>query len=99
MNQSLEALSFQPTSADASPEEYAKRGELNAELQKAIIKLSEDQRTVMVLIDVQGVSYEEAAEPDGVFMGTLESCLNRARRPVRHILLERRELLPERFRQ
>ena len=99
LDESLESPSFQPASAEASPEEHAERSELNAELQKAILALSDDQRAVLVLIDVQGFSYEETAESVGASIGTVKSRLNRARRPVRDILMERRELLPDRFRQ
>jgi RNA polymerase sigma-70 factor (ECF subfamily) len=99
LDESLETPSFQPASGETSPEDHAERGELNAELQRAILALSEDQRTVLVLIDVQGFSYEEAAEVAGASIGTIKSRLNRARRKVRDLLLEKRELLPDKFRQ
>jgi len=99
LDESLESASFQPVSAEPSPEEHAERSELNAELQKAILALSDDQRAVLVLIDVQGFSYEETTESVGASIGTVKSRLNRARRRVRDILMERRELLPDRFRQ
>ena len=99
LDESLESQSFQPVSAEPSPEEHAERSELNKELQKAILALSDNQRAVLVLIDVQGFSYEETTEFVGVSIGTVKSRLNRARRRVRDILMERRELLPDRFRQ
>ena len=99
LDECLESQSFQPVSAEPSPEEHAERSELNAELQKAILALSDDQRAVLVLIDVQGFSYEETTESVGASIGTVKSRLNRARRRVRDILMERRELLPDRFRQ
>jgi RNA polymerase sigma-70 factor (ECF subfamily) len=99
LDESLETPSFQPASGETSPEEHAEREELNAELQRAILALSEDQRTVLVLIDVQGFSYEETAETAGASIGTIKSRLNRARGKVRDILLEKRELLPDKFRQ
>lgn len=99
LDESLESASFQPVSAEPSPEEHAERSELNKELQKAILALSDDQRAVLVLIDVQGFSYEETTESVGASIGTVKSRLNRARRRVRDILMERRELLPDRFRQ
>ena len=99
LDESLESQSFQPVSAEPSPEEHAERSELNKELQKAILALSDDQRAVLVLIDVQGFSYEETTESVGASIGTVKSRLNRARRRVRDILMERRELLPDRFRQ
>ena len=99
LDESLESPSFQPASGEASPEEHAERSELNAELQRAILSLSNDQKAVLVLIDVQGFSYEETAESVGASIGTIKSRLNRARRKVRDILMEKRELLPDRFRQ
>ena len=99
LDESLESQSFQPVSAEPSPEEHAERSELNKELQKAILALSDNQRAVLVLIDVQGFSYEETTESVGASIGTVKSRLNRARRRVRDILMERRELLPDRFRQ
>ena len=99
LDESLESASFQPVSAEPSPEEHAERSELNKELQKAILALSDNQRAVLVLIDVQGFSYEETTESVGASIGTVKSRLNRARRRVRDILMERRELLPDRFRQ
>jgi RNA polymerase sigma-70 factor (ECF subfamily) len=99
LDESLEIPSVQPVSAETSPEEHAERSELNAELQKAILALYDDQRAVLVLIDVQGFSYEETTESVGASIGTVKSRLNRARRRFRDILMERRELLPDRFRQ
>ncbi|MFP6651449.1 MAG: sigma-70 family RNA polymerase sigma factor [Dehalococcoidia bacterium] len=99
LDESLESQSFQPVSAEPSPEEHAERSELNKELQKAILALSDNQRAVLVLIDVQGFSYEETTESVGASIGAVKSRLNRARRRVRDILMERRELLPDRFRQ
>ena len=75
------------------------RSELNAQLQRAILSLSADHRTVLVLIDVQGLSYEEAAEAAGASVGTIKSRLSRARARVRDLLMEHRELLPARYRQ
>ena len=74
------------------------RGELGAEIQRAISSLPNDQKTVMVLIDVQGLSYDEAAVSMGASIGTVKSRLSRARARVREHLLQRRELLPDDFR-
>ena len=48
-------------------------------LRKAMAGLSEDHRTVVALVLVEGFSYAEAAEVLGVPMGTLTSRLARAR--------------------
>ena len=74
-------------------------GELAAEIQGAILSLPEDQWTVLVLIDVQGLAYEEAAEVAAISLGTVKSRLSRGRARVRDYLLQHGgELLPQQFR-
>ena len=90
---------FAVPSDDPGPEELALQGELQETIQRAIVALPLDQRTVLVYIDVQGMSYDETAEATGVSIGTVKSRLSRARARVRDLLLEHRELLPEQFRQ
>ena len=99
LDESLENPSFQPASKDPSPEQMALRGELRDEIQNAVLSLPPDQRAVVVMIDVQGLSYDEASEATGVSLGTVKSRLSRARAAVRGHLLERSELLPDQFRQ
>ena len=48
-------------SSEPSPEQHALRGELGAEIQRAILSIPGDQRAVLVLVDVQAMSYDEAA--------------------------------------
>lgn len=86
-------------SSDPSPEEEVLRGELGQEIQRGLLTLPRDQRTVLVLVDVEGMSYEEAADAAGISPGTLRSRLSRARAKLRDYLLQRRELLPPSFRQ
>lgn len=57
-------------------QEWSARGH---EIAVAIQRLSDQQREVLVLIGVLGVSYEEAAEICGCAMGTIKSRLFRAR--------------------
>ncbi len=99
IDESLENPSFQPASKDPSPEQMALRGELRDEIQNAVLSLPPDQRAVVVMIDVQGLSYDETSEATGVSLGTVKSRLSRARAAVRGHLLERSELLPDQFRQ
>ena len=99
LDESLEHPSFQPVSKDPSPEQMALRGELRDEIQNAVLSLPPDQRAVVVMIDVQGLSYDEASEATGVSLGTVKSRLSRARAAVRGHLLDRSELLPDQFRQ
>lgn len=57
-------------------QEWAVRG---GELRDALDHLPQDQREVLVLIGVLGISYEEAAGICGCAVGTIKSRLNRAR--------------------
>ena len=98
LDRSLLNPGFQVPSVEASPEQQALSGELAAEIQRAISSLPLDQRTVLVLIDVSGLSYEEAAEATGASLGTIKSRLSRARARARDYLMQSRELLPEQFR-
>ena len=98
LDQSMLNPGFREPSSGPSPEQAAIRNELGDEIQRAILSLPPDQRTVLVLIDVQGLSYEEAGEASGVSMGTVKSRLSRARSKVRDLLLQQRELLPDQFR-
>jgi RNA polymerase sigma-70 factor (ECF subfamily) len=63
-----------------------------ARLHEVIATLPPDQRTVLVLRDIQGLSYEEIAQVMGCSLGTVKSRLNRARRALRDKLSAEREL-------
>ncbi|HOV48183.1 MAG: sigma-70 family RNA polymerase sigma factor [Anaerolineae bacterium] len=80
------------------PEEAVERDELRQLLEDALARLPEDQRTVLVLVDRLGLSYEEVAETLQIQLGTVKSRLARARGRMRDLLLEQRELLPYRYR-
>src|SRR5580658_1753401 len=50
-----------------------------AAVRRAMSQLSTDQRTVLMLVCVDGLSYKEAAEILGIPVGTIMSRLSRAR--------------------
>jgi RNA polymerase sigma-70 factor (ECF subfamily) len=79
------------------PVEYAERRELGQLIGRAIHALPVDQRTVVLLCDVEGLSYEEIAEATGMPIGTVKSRLSRARAHLRDFLLVHKELLPRQF--
>lgn len=56
------------------------------ELIRAFERLSVEHRAVVMLTDVEGLSYREAAEALGIPIGTVMSRLNRARRHLRQML-------------
>ena len=62
------------------------------------LRVPPDQRTTLVLSDVQGLSYAEIAEVTGASIGTVKSRLSRGRARLRDCLLEQGELLPGRYR-
>jgi RNA polymerase sigma-70 factor (ECF subfamily) len=67
----------------ASPYEQTRSHELAAKVQKALLELSFDQRSVLVLREVEGLSCEEVAAALGIPDGTVKSRLSRAREALR----------------
>jgi len=59
------------------------RGELAAALQEAIAELPEERRIVVVLRDLEGLSYEDIAATLGLELGTVRSRLHRARNDLK----------------
>ncbi len=55
---------------------------------RALAQLSDEQRALAVLVLVEGHSYQEAAELEGVPVGTVMSRLSRARRAMAAFLTE-----------
>lgn len=66
-----------------NPEEISLNKELQKIIQKKIDQLQSDQKTVIILRDVQGLSYKEIAKILGISMGTVKSRLSRARTILR----------------
>jgi RNA polymerase sigma-70 factor (ECF subfamily) len=56
------------------------------DFQKALMKLSADQREALLLIGAEGFSYEEAAGICGCAVGTVKSRVNRARTRLADLL-------------
>jgi RNA polymerase sigma-70 factor (ECF subfamily) len=80
------------------PDEFVERRELHALIQAGISMLPVEQRVVLVLSDVQGMSYQEVSEVVGISLGTVKSRLSRGRAKVRDYLVEHGELLPTAYR-
>jgi RNA polymerase sigma-70 factor, ECF subfamily len=73
---------------ESTPDRVLAQKELAEQLQHALEHLPFDQRTAIILREVDGLSYEEIAYSLGVAMGTVKSRLTRARQALR---LELRE--------
>jgi RNA polymerase sigma-70 factor (ECF subfamily) len=69
-----------------TPEHVYEQKELAARLHGALNHLPFDQRTVIVLREVDGLSYEDIAFSLGVAIGTVKSRLTRARQSLRREL-------------
>lgn len=70
-----------------TPEALVERRDLSRQVQYALATLPPTQRVVVVLVDLQGLSYAEAARILRVPVGTVRSRLSRGRRAVRDRML------------
>lgn len=57
-----------------------------SEVRRAVSRLPADQRTTLMLVTVEGLSYKQAAEVAGVPVGTIMSRLARARIALQQLL-------------
>ena len=85
-------------SDDPSPETTLEQAEVEHALQHCLEHLSVDFRTVVVLVDVQGLDYEEVSRSLSTPLGTIKSRLARARLHMRDCLRKFEELLPAEYR-
>ncbi|MEL6188387.1 MAG: sigma-70 family RNA polymerase sigma factor, partial [Myxococcota bacterium] len=69
-----------------NPGEMSERAELKRVLHEAMSALSEKHRAVIVLREVEGLSYEEIAEVLGIAKGTVMSRLFHARKNLQSLL-------------
>lgn len=81
-------MKWQVPDGSVDPGEVVERRELQAAVQRAITRLSPEHRMVLVLRDLQDLSYEEVAGVLGLNLGTVKSRLNRARLALRDHLAE-----------
>ncbi|GCF10507.1 sigma-70 family RNA polymerase sigma factor [Dictyobacter arantiisoli] len=83
---------------ESNPEENILLKELQAVIQQGLVLLPLEQRTALVLCDIQGLSYEEAAQVMHTNLGTIRSRISRGRARLRTYLQTHRELLPRNYR-
>jgi RNA polymerase sigma-70 factor (ECF subfamily) len=81
------------------PDAKVERLELSAALESLLLRLPEEQRQAIVLIDVYDFPYEEVARIAGVSLGTIKSRMHRGRARLRELVLANPELLGHRRRQ
>jgi RNA polymerase sigma-70 factor (ECF subfamily) len=68
------------------PDKVALNSELDQKIQQAIHNLPEQFRTIIVLREIQGLSYEEIASLTDTNIGTVKSRLARARLKLQEVL-------------
>ncbi|MDR1538704.1 MAG: RNA polymerase sigma factor [Clostridiales bacterium] len=84
----LEPIDDLPLASPDLPEETAERNETLRAVAKALKMLPEEVRTLIILRDLQGFSYEELAQTLELPLGTVKSKLSRARILMRKTLSE-----------
>lgn len=72
-----------PTSTESGPEFDATAAVLDANVEKAFLSLTLDQQAAIRLVDMGGLSYQEAADVLGVPIGTVMSRLHRGRKRIK----------------
>ncbi len=77
---------FPPDSRAPNPEEVVLQNDSGTLVRKALEKLSTNFREVLILRELDGMSYKEIAEITGMAAGTVMSSLSRARVRLRQAL-------------
>ena len=84
----IEARMDPPSAALAGPQRAALNAELKAKIDDALASLSENHRAILLLREVEGLSYEELAHALGIRKGTVMSRLFHARLKMQRKLRE-----------
>jgi RNA polymerase sigma-70 factor (ECF subfamily) len=83
---------------DPTPEETVEQKDLNVAIQNCLNQLPDEFRSVVLLVDIEGMDYEEVSKIAVVPLGTIKSRLARGRLKLRFCLRTFRELLPSALR-
>ena len=70
-----------------TPEEILQCKEREGAIQQALGRLSHEHRSIIVLRDIEGFSYNEIADVLGISMGTVKSRIARARADLKKSLM------------
>ena len=83
-----EELNLDAPDPTPGPQENAEEQDLKSLVQDGLNQLGDDHRAVLVMREVQELSYEEISQTLQIDMGTVKSRLARARNALRKILLK-----------
>lgn len=78
----------EPASHGADPEREAMNGDFRAELVRALTTVPEPQRSIVVLREIQGFSYDEIAKTLELSIDQVRVYLHRGRRRLRRAMSE-----------
>ncbi len=81
-----------------TPEQAVEKEELDGAVQHCLNGLPEEFKAVIVMVDVEGLDYQEVSLAIGTPLGTVKSRVARARLKLRDCLQGFWELLPAQFR-
>lgn len=81
-----------PADASADPVTTTLTAERHRALEAALASITDDQRTAIVLYDVEGYDYAEISTITKVSLGTVKSRIHRGRLALRDLLADRMEL-------
>jgi RNA polymerase sigma-70 factor (ECF subfamily) len=87
---------FPPDSDAPNPEEVVLQNDSDTLIRKALEMLPSTSRELLILRELEGMSYKEIADITGMPMGTVMSSLSRARGRLRQVLatLMKRDPMP-----
>jgi len=89
----LEDETWQPPATEADdPVTTSLQAERQRALNDALARITGDQRTAILLFDVEGFDYAEIARLTGVSLGTVKSRIHRGRLALRDRLADRMDL-------
>ena len=86
VNRDEEEYQMEIPSETLAPDRYAERGIHDRHIRQALDEIPEDFREVVVLRDVQQLSYEEISDITGLPLGTVKSRINRGRSKLQDLL-------------
>lgn len=82
----LQTINLKLSSSIRTPEQSMQGMEIEENFQRALNRLRPKYRFVLVMRDVQGLSYDEIASTLGISLGTVKSRISRAREDLRELL-------------
>ena len=88
-----ETVSAEVPDPAPTPEKAVEQKELRRQIEAGLQTLSPEHREVLILREIQQLSYDEIADVLSLDLGTVKSRINRGRRQLREFLLKQGNFL------